>query len=287
MAQLVIMIIATFFLLLLILGAIKSRNYIEIVDSFSDSPIKELYGIGFAVTDMRIVFFKDALVNSLRKKTTLIYGQKYSEYYARSAFAKAMTFTVVFLGILPALGVVMGDIWSVFMLVVAIIATGFAWNFCVLSITDETKKRQEICMAEFPDMVTKFALLINSGMVLRDAWDTVANSKDNTLYELMRESCESMRNGTSDIDAIYEFGLKTNSPEIRKFTASMIQGMSKGNNELSVFLTEQAQELLSHKRQLLLQKGEKASGKLLIPIGITFVGIILIIGVGAMQAMSL
>ena len=287
MVRLLIMIFSSFFNILLIIGIIKSKKYQEIVDSFPDSIIKDLYGIGFAVSDAKVIFFKDTVVNKLRGKTVLIYGKKYADYYANSAFAKAMTFTVLLLGILPALGCIMGSGAAVFMLVAALVGTALAWNFCVLSISDEVKKREELCMAEFPDMVTKFALLINSGMVLRDAWYTVAHSKENILYELMCEACDDMENGVSDVEAIYDFGVKTNSQEIRKFTASMIQGMSKGNNELSVFLTEQAQEMLSHKRQLLLQKGEKASGKLLIPIGITFVGIIMIIGVGAMQSMSL
>ena len=284
--RLFIMLISTLFSVLLIFGVARSGQYSGLVESFSDSLFKELFGIGFAVSNMKIMFFRERLVERLRKKTMLIYGQKYAEYYARSAFAKAMTYTVICMGILPALGVMMGSEWAVFLLILALFASAVAWYFCVLSISDETKKRQEVRLAEFPDMVTKIALLINSGMVLRDTWFNVAESKDNILYQLMQDSCDAMKNGMSDIDAIYEFGIKTNCPEIRKFTGSMIQGISKGNNELSVFLTEQAQELIGHKRQILLQKGEKAAGKLLIPIGLTFVGIILIIGVGAMQAMS-
>lgn len=286
MICLAVMIFASFFNVLLLLGVLRSNRYKEVVESISDSMFKELYGIGFVVADLKVVFIKDRIIERLKTKTTLLYGKKYAEYYAQCAFAKALTFTVILFGILPAIGVVMGTGGAVFMMIIALFGTVVAWNFSVISILDETKKREEICIAEFPDMVTKFALLINSGMVLREAWNVVAQSKENILYELMRESCEEMKNGKSDIDAIYEFGIKTNSTEIRKFTASMIQGISKGNSELSAFLTEQAQELLSHKKQILLQKGEKAAGKLLIPIGITFVGIILIIGVGAMQAMS-
>ena len=286
MIRLIVMVFASFFSVLLLLGLLKSKRYEEIVETMPDSMFKELYGIGFAVADSKVIFVKDKIIEKLIIKTTLLYGKKYAEYYAQCAFAKAITFTVLLLGILPAIGVVMGEAGAVFMTIIALFGVAVAWNFSVISISDETKKREEICIAEFPDMVTKFALLINSGMVLREAWNVVAQSKENILYELMQESCEEMKNGKSDIDAIYEFGIKTNSTEIRKFTASMIQGISKGNSELSTFLTEQAQELLSHKRQLLLQKGEKAAGKLLIPIGITFVGIILIIGIGAMQAMS-
>lgn len=286
MARLFVMIIATFFDILIILGIKNSNKYETLIESMSDSLLSDLLGIGFFVADSKICFFKNGFIAKLKKKTALIYGEKYAEYYAYTALVKALAYIVLLMGILSSVGVLFGSTGSVFMLIVGIVFSFVAWNYCVITISDETKQRTEVCLAEFPDMVIKFALLINSGMVLREAWNLIAYSKDNILYTLMQDSCDEMKNGVSEIDAIYDFGVKTNCPEIRKFTASMIQGISKGNSELSIFLTEQAQEMLEHKKQILLQKGEKAAGKLLIPIGITFIGIILIIGVGAMQSMS-
>ena len=160
------------------------------------------------------------------------------------------------------------------------------WNFCILSISDAVNERRTVCLQELPDMVIRFALLVNSGMVLREAWMLVAKAKDNALYKLMLDACEDMRNGVPETAAIHSFGVKTDCQEIRKFTSSLIQGIEKGNDELSAFLVSQSQEMLAHKRQMLLQKGEKAAGKLILPIGITFVGVILIIAIAAMQSFS-
>lgn len=288
MIRLIVMAIATFFDVFILLGIASSKKYDDIVNSISKSSsiMGELYGIGFFFADSKICFFKNSLIKKLRMKTVLIYGEKYAEYYAVTALGKGFAYVVLFMGLCASLGGVMGGTGAIFLTVIGFAASAVSWNFCVLSLSDEVKNRSEESMVEFPDMVIKFALLINSGMVLRDAWHLVAYSKDNVLYKLMQDACEEMRNGHSEIDAIYDFGVKTNCQEIRKFTASMIQGVSKGNSELSIFLAEQAQEMLEHKRQILLQKGEKAAGKLLIPIGITFVGIILIIGIGAMQSIS-
>lgn len=284
--RLVIMVVATFFDLFIIIGILKSKNYQHITDYMEGTFLKQFYGIGFYLSDSKICFFREGFLKKLRLKTVLIYGEKYADYYAISALAKVLTFIALFMGIFSSLGVIMGGTAAVFMLVLGFVGSAVSWNFFVLTISDETKNRTAVCMAEFPDMVIKFALLINSGMILRDAWNLIAYSKNNVLYALMQESCEDMKNGLSEVDSIYEFGVKTNCSEIRKFAASMIQGVAKGNSELSIFLSEQAQEMLEHKRQLLLQKGEKAAGKLLIPIGMSFLGIILIIGVGAMQSMS-
>lgn len=284
--RLVIMVIATVFDLLIIIGILKGKKYQHITDYMEGTFFRQFYSIGFFISDSKICFFKDSFLRKLRAKTSLIYGEKYADYYAVSALVKVLTFVALFMGLFASLGVIMGDTAAIFMFVVGFACSAISWNFFVLTISDETKNRTKVCMTEFPDMVIKFALLINSGMILREAWNLVAYTKDNILYSLMQESCEEMKNGAAEIDAIYDFGVKTNCVEIRKFAASMIQGMSKGNSELSVFLAEQAQEMLEHKRQLLLQKGEKAASKLLIPIGMSFLGIILIIGVGAMQSMS-
>ena len=151
---------------------------------------------------------------------------------------------------------------------------------------EAVEKRRDDCVLEFPNMVSKLSLLIGSGMVLREAWYLIAKSKEGPLYELMRKACEYMDNGESDAAAIHKFGVLSDSVEIKKFTSAMVQGMEKGNSELADFLISQATELWAHKRQLALQQGEIAAGKLIIPLGLMFGGIIMIIVSAAMQSMS-
>jgi tight adherence protein C len=160
------------------------------------------------------------------------------------------------------------------------------WNLSMSKMKEAVAKRRDACVLEFPNMVSKLSLLINSGMVLREAWYLVANGKEGVLYDLMKKACEFMENGESDVAAIHKFGVLSDSIEIKKFTSAMVQGMEKGNSELADFLVSQASELWAHKRQLALQNGEIAAGKLIIPLGLTFAGIIMIIVSAAMQSMS-
>ena len=121
------------------------------------------------------------------------------------------------------------------------------------------------------------AVLVNSGMVLREAWNMVGENGSGAFYELMRKTSENMKNGYSDMDAIFLFGKSTNSTEIKKFTSALIQSMEKGGSELSAFLARQSSELWNAKKQRMLQSGEKAAGKLLMPIVLIFLGIIIIV----------
>lgn len=86
-----------------------------------------------------------------------------------------------------------------------------------------------------------------------------------------------MNNGVSEIDAMFNFGSRCIIPEIKKFTSTIIQGMTKGNSELTAMLQEQSKEVWQLKKQLVRREGEKAASKLLIPICVMFVGILIMI----------
>ena len=112
---------------------------------------------------------------------------------------------------------------------------------------------------------------------MEEAWKTIAYSRDGAFYELMRKATENMNNGYSDADAIFMFSRESNSTEIKKFTSALLQSMEKGGSELGSFLTNQSSEIWNAKRQRMLQEGEKAATKLLLPIVLIFGGIMVIV----------
>ena len=79
----------------------------------------------------------------------------------------------------------------------------------------------------------------------------------------------------------------TNSDSIKKFVSALIQSIERGGSDLPQFLANESSELWNEKRQMLLQKGEKAASKLLMPIAIMFLGIILIVISSAIQSFSM
>ena len=125
--------------------------------------------------------------------------------------------------------------------------------------------------------MSKLALLTNAGLILKEAWEVIAFEGEGVIYSEMQRAVEEMKNGVSDVDAIYSFGTRCMLPEIKKFTSTILQGITKGNRELSMMLQEQSKEVWQMKKQLVRREGEKASSKLLIPICIMFVGVLIMI----------
>ena len=283
------MTLATFFVILTIVALIKGKSYVYMVESLDsyDYFMKDWYGMGFFLNSTKLFRLRGKLESNLKTNAKLVFGNVYFEYYATLAWAQFLTFAVLILSAGLTICSFIQDteaLFFVFMIIVLFVMA--IWNICVSKMKDAVKKRREECEDEFPNMVSKLCLLINSGMIMREAWDVVAYGKEGTLYEIMRYACEEMNNGVSSRGAIYKFGVMTDSADIKKFTGNIIQGIEKGAKELSDMLMAQTEELWEHKRQSALQKGEVAAGKLIIPLGITFAGIIMIIVAAAMQTMA-
>ena len=125
--------------------------------------------------------------------------------------------------------------------------------------------------------MSKLALLVNAGMILKEAWIKVSETGEGELYDEMRRAVEQMNNGVSEVDAYAEFGTRCISPEIKKFTSTVIQGLVKGNRELVEMIKPQSREIWDAKRHNVKQQGEKAASKLMIPMMIMFFGVLIMI----------
>lgn len=283
----VLLIIGTVLLLMFILFFIKGQKYaymLEILDS-NDYPLKSIYCAGLAMQNIRLIALRGKLGSFLRDKSKLIYTKKYSEFYSRIVWAQALSFGLLCCGVCFVLAGMIQDMAGFLGLlgVVLAILPGF---YFINHIGDLVNKRRDACESEFPNAISKMALIVNSGVILHDAWEIVAYGNTGEFYTLMQKSCQDMQNGKSDIDAIYDFGVSTSSDDIKKFTSALIQSIERGGGELPHFLSNQSSELWAHRRQVMLQKGEKAAGALLMPIAMMFFGVMLIVIAAAMQSFS-
>lgn len=286
--KLLLLLLASASTLLLIIHLIKGKKYVQMVENLNSNEyfLKDLYIVGFSLANTSLFKLRGKLDRDLKKNTKLALDNIYFEYYANLAWAQFLSLSLLIISVGTILSSLVGGAASLFVVGITALFVLAIWNLSMSKMKEAVAKRREECMMEFPNMVSKLSLLINSGMVLREAWFLVAEGKDGALYDLMKKACECMNNGESEVSAIHKFGVLSDSIEIKKFTSAMIQGIEKGNSELADFLVSQASELWAHKRQLALQKGEIAAGKLIIPLGLMFGGIIMIIVAAAMQSMS-
>ena len=284
----IMLLLASITTVLFLVNLARGKQYGYMVESLDGGEyfLKELYVVGFSLNDGKIFKLRGKMERNLKKQAKLLWGDRYYEYYANLAWAQFLSLTLLVVSVGFSLsGFLKTEQLPILLILVLLFVAAF-WNLSLSRMKEKVQQRRESCEAEFPNMVSKLALLINSGMVLREAWRVTAYGKEGTLYTLMKQACEDMENGESDIGAIYKFGVTSDSASIKKFTSAMIQGMQKGNSELADFMVSQTSELWAHKRQMALQQGEVAAGKLIIPLGITFAGIIMIIVSAAMQSMS-
>lgn len=282
----IMLLLASITTVLFLVNLARGKQYGYMVESLDGGEyfLKELYVVGFSLNDGKIFKLRGKMERNLKKQAKLLWGDRYYEYYANLAWAQFLSLTLLVVSVGFSLsGFLKTEQLPILLILVLLFVAAF-WNLSLSRMKEKVQQRREACEAEFPNMVSKLALLINSGMVLREAWRVTAYGKEGTLYTLMKQACEDMENGESDIGAIYKFGVTSDSASIKKFTSAMIQGMQKGNSELADFMVSQTSELWAHKRQMALQQGEVAAGKLIIPLGITFAGIIMIIVSAAMQS---
>lgn len=148
----------------------------------------------------------------------------------------------------------------------------------------------------FPEFVIKLTLLINAGMTLSRAWTSVSRDYVNQLnkgrnplflYEEMLVALQDIQNGVSESKAYEDFGKRCKIPEMMRFTSVIIQNLKKGNDTLVMGLQGQANEAWEVRKNVAKKEGEKASSKLLLPMGMMFIIIIIIVMLPAFMSFTM
>lgn len=268
--------IGSFMLFVWMIIFIMSRKYDSIFAALDEKeyPLKELFSTGYGVMELFHYQYKSNADRKLRKEVEILFGEKYAEFYIRVTYAQRVTYAML---VFLAGFVIYGLAGEIAILLVTTMFSGLAYYYFGQVVNERIQKRSDQMLHDFSEAIAKLALLTNAGMILREAWEVVAQTNDHVLYKEMQSSVDEMNNGVSEIEAIRRFGTRCIIPEIKKFTTTIIQGMTKGNKELTMMLQNQSKEVWGLKKQLVRRQGEKAASKLIIPIMIMFVGILIMV----------
>lgn len=264
----------SFIILLLISG--EYEQYITPLNK-KEFMMPEIYGVGFKLLDMFKVEYKSRSANQLREEVTIIYGERYADYYMRVLYAQKISITYLCFAVACGISALAEGTDKLLLLLVGAVMSGAIYYYFTTQPASQIKKRNEKFMDEFPNAVSTIALLVNSGMILREAWREVSMANDSELYMEMRKVNEEMDNGVSEIDALFHFANRCVVPDIKKFTSFIVQGLEKGSKDLANALKNQTDELWELKKQTILKRGELASSKLMIPLMVMFVGVLIMI----------
>lgn len=254
--------------------------YETMVQSIDSKQYKypELFTIGFALMKVFKIDSKSRRARKRIKEIAEVQGKRYAEYYFYVINAAKWTygFTIlVFFVLLGALGN------APIAALLGIVLSGLVMWYVEELLNDKLEEKREELLADMPQMLSKLTLLVNSGMVVREAWKKVADGGERELYKEMQLTVQEMENGIAELEAYRNFADRCAIKQIRRFASTMIQNMQKGNSEISYFLKELSDEMWEEKKHLVKRKGEAANSKLLIPTAMIFIGILIMIMVPA------
>lgn len=260
----------------LLLTSGEFEDYIKPLDK-KEFMIPEIYGVGFKVMKMFKFEFKNREANQIRENASILYGERYADYYMRVMYAQRISLVYLFFAVGCGLCALTEGTDKLLLLALVLVVCGALYYYFSTLPASKVKQRSIRFMDEFPNAVSTIALLVNSGMILREAWREVSMSAETELYMEMRKVNEEIDNGVAEVDALYNFGNRCVTPEIKKFTAFIVQGLEKGSRDLANALRNQTDELWELKKQNILKRGELASSKLMIPLMVMFVGILIMV----------
>ncbi len=274
--DIIIFAIGFIFLIIWMVFFFKGKKYESLFAGLdeNDYMFKEIYFVGYAIMETIGYQYRSKADRKLRKEISVLYGDKYADYYLRVTYAQKTTIAfTLFVLAFPMYGLANTILASL----VVMLFAGVAYYYFGTATEQKITKRSEEMLSDFSNVVSKLALLTNAGMIMREAWEEVAYTGESTLYIEMQKAVDEMHNGVSEVDALFNFGTRCIIPEIKKFTSTIVQGIIKGNSELTIMLQEQSKEVWALKKQNVRRQGEKAASKLMIPIMIMFAGILIMI----------
>ncbi len=263
-------------LLWIIVFFINHKKYKEIINTSAAKKLKlnEIFFIGFAFMKIFKINIRTDHFTKKRRLASELYGQEYAEFYTYLNTGAQITYAVT---LFPISMLIAGASGSV-----GFAAVGSGASLLMLFFIDEEVKKNVLhkrydMMCELPDIISRLALLVNAGMVLREAWERVAASSDTILCREMKRTSQDIRNGMVQTEAFMKFAYRCQTKEIRKFISSLNQNIQKGSSELVISLQAMADEQWEEKKNTVKKKANAVEQKLLLPMMMIFTAIILMI----------
>lgn len=285
LGRILLLLIATVLAVVWCVLAIKNEDlYKHLTDSIDPKKYRysEIFCVGFSLMQLTGFDSKSKKARARIKEIAEVEGKQFAEYHYYIINGAKYTYGYTILVIFAVLS---AFTYSVTTLLLGGILVWLVMWYVDEVFNDKLEERKNQLLADLPQMLSKMTLLVNSGMMVRDAWKKIAEASDRALYKEMQMTVLEMQNGVTEIEAYKNFADRCAIKEIRRFSATMTQTLQKGNSEIALFLKSMADEMWEEKKHLAKRKGEAANSKLLIPTAMIFVGILIMIMVPAFSGL--
>ena len=210
-----------------------------------------------------------------------LYGKKHASYKAGQLLAKILSYPVVGTAFTLLLGVILIGFDNT-TAGAAVMGIGTLLVLVLVyaqydELNDLVRKRRSAISKQFPNVVSKLALLVTSGMIMDRAWKETAYSREGELYQEMRKTSKELDNLMSPESAYGNFINRCNTKESAKLASAIMQNLSKGNAEIGKLLKDIAREAWLERRHTAKRDAEKANSKLMIPTMLLFLAILVML----------
>ena len=224
---------------------------------------------------------KGSINKAIITKSYELYGKKHATNKTKQLLARLLSYPLIGIAITLTLGVLLLGLGSA-TAGMAIIGIGSILILVLVyamydELCDKVKKRRVAISKQFPNVVSKLALLVTSGMIMDRAWKETAYSQESDLYQEMRKTAEELDNLVSPEVAYGNFINRCNTKETAKLASAIMQNMSKGNAEIGRLLKNMAREAWQERRRTAKRDAEKANSKLMIPTMLLFIAILIML----------
>lgn len=284
-----------FALAILLINNKKGKEvYLEYKDSLDkkECAVRDYIHIGLMLnsTINPYRYVPDVLAAEMRKyavmvknKITELHGSKYADFYAEVHNGEKWLYALLCFLLCSmfslALSLNGSDLSTCIILLGAAVIGAVALPFLAdYELNSKIEDRRTSIELEFPDFVNTLILLVNAGMTISKAWEKIVSesTKETPLYTELKFCLAEISAGKPEAVAYEEFGRRCKVKEIVKFVSVIILNLRKGGSEVVPALKLQANECWEMRKATAKRLGEKASSKLMLPMGIMLVGIMII-----------
>lgn len=149
------------------------------------------------------------------------------------------------------------------------------------------KERNIQLQLEYPEIVSKMAVLMGSGMTVEQAWNRITarylderkNNDKNIMpaYEEMLVTEREISDGMTGRKAYAGFAERVKLPCYQKLVRIILQSIHKGSKGVCEMLEKESEDAFDERRLLALKLGEEAGTKMLMPMMIMMAIVIAIV----------
>lgn len=162
-------------------------------------------------------------------------------------------------------------------------------------VKQKEKRRREELIREYPGMISKFTMLLDTGTTVKNAWEKIVQNYEmqrehtgkQTVYEEMLLTYREMQGGVSEGEAYEKFGKRCGVTIYLKFGAMLAQNLRKGSKGISDILRMEAIQSFENRKSAAKRLGEEAGTKLLMPMMGMLMVVLVMVMVPAFLTMQL